>query len=50
MNTRLISIDSPDFKPHEAKASWIDRLARRIVLSKLEDLAMGQIVLTENGR
>ena len=49
MNTRLISIDSPDFKPDEAKASWIDRLARRIVLSKLEGLAMGQIVLTENG-
>ena len=49
MNTRLISIDSPDFKPEEAKASWIDRLARRMVLSKLEGLAMGQIVLTEEG-
>lgn len=49
MNTRLISIDSPDFKPGEAKASWLDRLARRIVLSKLEGLAMGQIVITENG-
>ena len=49
MNTRLVSIDSADYRPTPAKASWLDRIARRMVLSKLEQLGAGQIVVTENG-
>jgi cyclopropane-fatty-acyl-phospholipid synthase len=50
MNTRLIPINSNDYSAGADTPSWIDRLARRLVLSKLDDLAMGQIVLTENGK
>ncbi|NIS90671.1 MAG: methyltransferase domain-containing protein [Woeseiaceae bacterium] len=49
MNTRLISVDSNHYMADRERPSWLDRLARSIVLSKLEDLAMGQIVITENG-
>jgi cyclopropane-fatty-acyl-phospholipid synthase len=49
MNTRLIPIDSNDYRTGADKPSLIDRLARRLVLSQLEDLEMGQIVVTENG-
>ena len=49
MNTRLVSVDSPDFEATPEKPSWLDRLARRVVLSKLDDIKMGQIVVTENG-
>ena len=49
MNTRLVSVDSNDYRESREKASWLDRLARRIVLSKLEELEIGQIVVTENG-
>ncbi len=49
MNTRLIPIDSSDYRAEAEEPSWIDRLARRLVMSKLEELEMGQIVVTENG-
>jgi cyclopropane-fatty-acyl-phospholipid synthase len=49
MNTRLIPIGSSDYPATAQEPSWIDRLARRLVLSKLEHLEMGQIVVTENG-
>ena len=49
MNTRLATADSSDFDYISAAPSAIDRLARRIVLSRLEYLQIGQIVVSENG-
>ena len=50
MNTRLEPIDSSDCDAVAASPSRLDRLARRIVLSKLENLAHGQLILNEHGQ
>jgi cyclopropane-fatty-acyl-phospholipid synthase len=47
MNTRLASINSPGFVKETVKPTWLDKLARRIVLSRLERLQAGQVVICE---
>lgn len=49
MSTRLHSIQSQQLTQSNSRSSWIDRLARRIVLSRLEQLQVGQIVVSEHG-
>ncbi len=49
MSSRFISVDSNEYEASSDKPSWLDRLARRIVLSRLEELALGQVVVSENG-
>jgi cyclopropane-fatty-acyl-phospholipid synthase len=49
MNTRLASAGSSEFREAPAKPSVLDTLARRIVLSRLENLRSGQIIVSENG-
>ena len=48
MNTRLFPLNSNDYRAEAEEPSRIDRLGRRLVLSKLEELQMGQVVVTEN--
>ena len=45
-----LSIDSPEFLNKADKPRWLDRLARRIVLSKLNELALGEITVVEGDR
>lgn len=47
---RPVSIDSPKFMRQTAKPGGLDRLARRLVHSRLEKIRTGQIVITENGQ
>jgi cyclopropane-fatty-acyl-phospholipid synthase len=47
MNTGVVSINSPDYVKGTFKPSTFDKLARRIVLSRLETLEAGQIVVFE---
>ncbi|MDH3349913.1 MAG: cyclopropane-fatty-acyl-phospholipid synthase family protein [Gammaproteobacteria bacterium] len=47
---RPVSIDSPKFMREAAKPAGLDRLARRLVLSRLENIQTGQLVISENGR
>ncbi len=47
MNTRAISIDARDGATETTKPSMLDRMARSLVLSRLEGLENGQIVITE---
>lgn len=49
MNTSVVSIESSERAKHAAKTTWLTKLARRIVLSRLEKLQDGEIVVTENG-
>ena len=49
MNTKLASAESLEFRRATTKSTVLDRLARRIVLSRLEKIRFGQIVLSENG-
>ena len=49
MNTKTLSIDSPDFLQSAARPRRLDRLARRLVLDKLRDLQHGEITLVEAG-
>lgn len=49
MNTRLISLDSRTESKETVKWTALDKLARRIVLSRLEKLQDGQVVISENG-
>ena len=49
MSTRLISAGSSEFRGTPAKPSVLDKLARRIVLSRLENLRSGQIIISEYG-
>jgi len=49
MNTRSVALEASDTINVPARQSYIDRLARRLVLSRLEHLQSGQIVLSENG-
>ena len=50
MSMRLVSVNAPDFDMNERKLSRLERFARRLVLSRLEKLKEGQIVLSENGQ
>jgi cyclopropane-fatty-acyl-phospholipid synthase len=49
MNTRLDSAVSGELSKSKTEPSWIDRLARRMVLSRLERLQFGRIAISENG-
>lgn len=49
MSMRLVSIDLPEYRRAPVRPSVLDKLARRIVLSCLQRLQVGQIVVTENG-
>lgn len=46
---KTLSVDSPEFHARRQAPSWLDRLARRIVLARLELIQKGQITITENG-
>jgi len=46
---RPVSIDSPEFIRSSAKPAGLDKLARRIVHSRLENIETGQIVISETG-
>ncbi|MBT8082887.1 MAG: cyclopropane-fatty-acyl-phospholipid synthase family protein, partial [Gammaproteobacteria bacterium] len=50
MNTRLETIDSGDHDTVPASPTRLDRLARRIVLSKLENIALGEVIVSEHGQ
>jgi len=50
MSMRLVSVNTPDFDMNERKLSRLERFARRLLLSRLEKLEEGQIVLSENGQ
>ena len=47
MNTRLVAADMADHGKAPAKPSALDRLARRAVLSRLEGLDAGQIIIAD---
>lgn len=47
MSTRLDTIHSPDLGETDARSTWLDRFARRLVLARLERLTNGQIIVTE---
>ena len=47
MNSKTISIDSPDFLQRAARPRRLDRVARRIVLGKLGELEFGEITLID---
>ena len=49
MSTRLDSIESPEQSDTTEKSSWLDKLARRVVLSRLNTLESGRIIVSENG-
>jgi len=49
MNTRSVALDASETANAPARQSAIDKLARRLVLSRLEHLQFGQIVVSENG-
>ncbi len=50
MNTKTLSIDAPEFLAKAEKPRWLDRLARRIVRSKMRDLEFGELTIFENGK
>jgi cyclopropane-fatty-acyl-phospholipid synthase len=43
-------VNAPDFDAGDRKPSRLERFARRLLLSRLEKLEEGQIVLSENGQ
>lgn len=47
MNSRAISVGARDGATETTKPSMLDRVARRLVLSRLEGLENGRIVITE---
>ncbi len=49
MSTRVVSLNSRKVSKETVKWTALDKLARRIVLSRLEKLQDGQIVVSENG-
>jgi cyclopropane-fatty-acyl-phospholipid synthase len=49
MNTRVTSIDAANDPAGAARPSHLDRLARRLVLSRLRGIRTGQIVIREQG-
>lgn len=49
MNTRTASVDISTGAREKVTSSFMDRIARRLVLGRLEQLQSGQIVVRENG-
>ena len=49
MNTRVTSIDTANDPVGAVRPSYFDKLARRAVLSRLEGIQSGQIVIREQG-
>jgi cyclopropane-fatty-acyl-phospholipid synthase len=49
MNTRFASLDSSEFTKEIAKPTALDKLARRIILSRLQKLQVGQVIISESG-
>jgi cyclopropane-fatty-acyl-phospholipid synthase len=49
MNTKTLSIDSPEFLQQAARPRRLDRIARRIVLDKLRLLHHGEVTIIEPG-
>jgi len=49
MNTRLVSMKSPECVNDDVNPVGLDKLARHIVLSRLETLQIGQIDVCEHG-
>ena len=47
---RPVSIDSPRFLRQATKPAGLDKLARRLVHSRLKNIQTGQLVISENGR
>ncbi len=50
MNTKTLSIHSPEFLEHTSRPRRLDRLARRIVLDKLRGLERGCVTVIEGDR
>ncbi len=44
-----LSIDSEEFLESTRKPTGLDKLARRVIRARLEEVKLGQIVVTENG-
>jgi len=47
MNTRIFSAPSADVLSVDRRPSMLERFARRMVLSRLEKLEVGQLVISE---
>lgn len=50
MKTRPATINGPDREGHKPAYSFVDRLARRLVMSRLQHLRFGEITITESGK
>ena len=50
MNTTVISRITSEIGQASTRSTVLDRIARRVVLSRLERLQLGQIVINENGQ
>lgn len=48
MNTRNVSIDSPELAAEVTTTGWLDKFARRLVLKRLRKLEVGQIVVCDS--
>jgi cyclopropane-fatty-acyl-phospholipid synthase len=46
---KKLSVDDAKFLQRTQKPTWLDRVARRIVLSRLQSLRYGAVIVTENG-
>lgn len=47
MNSKSLSVASPRFVDNAQKPRWLDRLARRIILDKLQSLTHGEVTIVE---
>ncbi len=47
---KTVSVDSPEFLANRQMPNRLDRLARRLVLRRLDLIDKGQITIIENGR
>ena len=47
---KTLSIDSNEFLESSRKPSGFDRIARKVIRSRLEEIRSGQVTVTENGR
>ncbi len=48
MNTRTVSLNSPKLLGQTTNESWLDKIARRLVMSRFKNLQVGQIIVSEN--
>jgi cyclopropane-fatty-acyl-phospholipid synthase len=49
MNTRLYTLTEEAPETRQRSLTWLERFARRMVLSRLEKLEVGQVVVSERG-